>query len=110
VLSKIASTLSPFTLDLRKLGLSNRPDGTPFVYWQVARPGELLKVSDNLSKHFLPMIEEIERSFEREIPDLVIGLRDFPEKANRKYWSTDRLQTPKFISACSKKEKMPRNR
>jgi hypothetical protein len=46
-----------------------------------------LKVSDNLRKHFLPIIEEIERSFEREIPDLVIGLRDFPEKANRKYWS-----------------------
>jgi hypothetical protein len=87
VLSKTASTLSPFTLDLGKLGLSNRLDGTPFVYGQVVRPGELLKVSDNLRKYFLPIIEEIERSFEREIPDLVIGLRDFPEKANRKYWS-----------------------
>jgi hypothetical protein len=64
-----------------------------------------LKVSDNLRKHFLPIIEEIERSFEREIPDLVIGLRDFPEKANRKYWSTDSLQTPKSISACSKKKR-----
>jgi hypothetical protein len=49
------------------------------------------------------MIEEIERSFEREIPDLVIGLRDFPEKANRKYWSTDPLQTPKIHIGMFKK-------
>jgi hypothetical protein len=62
-----------------------------------------LKVSDNLRKHFLPIIEEIERSFEREVPDLVIGLRDFPEKANRKYWSTDRLQTPKIHIGVFKK-------
>lgn len=92
-MSKTASTLSPFTLDVGKLRLSNRPDGTPFVYWQVARRGELLKVSDNLRKEFLPIVEEIERSFEREISDQVIGLRDFLEKANRNHWLSDRLQT-----------------
>jgi hypothetical protein len=52
-----------------------------------------LKVSDNLRKDFLPIVEEIERSFEREISDLVIGLGDFLEKANRKHWLSDRLQT-----------------
>jgi hypothetical protein len=52
-----------------------------------------LKVSDNLRKDFLPIVEEIERSFEREISDLVIGLGDFLEKANRKHWLSGRLQT-----------------
>jgi hypothetical protein len=90
---------------LESSGLSNRPNGTPFVYWQVARRGELLKVSDNLRKEFLPIVEEIERSFEREIPDLVVRLRDFPETANRKHWSSDRLQTLKIhIGAFKKRE------